>query len=179
MQCPACSTDNPAGGAFCQKCGAALGAPAPAAGYAPAGGYTQVPQSGSTMPGQAMPAGGGTYTPAAAGLSDNAAGAIAYITFIPAIIFLVMEPYNRNPFVRFHAFQCIGLNVAWFVLGILFGIVGAVAAVIHLGILMVLLWPILWLGMFILWILCIVNASRGNLFKLPVIGNFAEQQSRR
>jgi len=30
---------------------------------------------------------------------------VAYITIIPAIIFLVMEPYNKNKFVRFHAFQ--------------------------------------------------------------------------
>jgi len=132
------------------------------------------------MPGQAMPAGGGAaYVPAAAGLSDNAAAAIAYITIIPAIVFLVMEPYNRNPFVRFHAFQCIGLHVAWFVLGVLIGVVGAVASVIHLGLLMVLLWPILWLGVVILWIICVVNASQGKWFKLPVIGKFAEQQARR
>ena len=41
------------------------------------------------------------YTPvppqaAQTGLSDNTAGALAYITIIPAIIFLVMEPYNKN-----------------------------------------------------------------------------------
>lgn len=179
MQCPACSTENPVGAAFCQKCGAALGAAAPAEGYSPVGGYTQVPQSGSTMPGQAIPAGGPAYAPARAGLSDNAAGAIAYITIIPAIVFLVMEPYNRNPFVRFHAFQCIGLHVAWFALGILFGVVGAVAAVVHLGLIMLLLWPLLWLGMVILWLLCVFNASKGHWFKLPVIGNFAEQQARR
>jgi len=28
------------------------------------------------------------------GLSDNAAGGLAYITVIPAIIFLILEPYN-------------------------------------------------------------------------------------
>ena len=44
-------------------------------------------------------------TPSSAqpGLSDSAAGALAYFTFIPAIIFLIVEPYSRNPFVRFHA----------------------------------------------------------------------------
>ena len=46
------------------------------------------------------------------GLSDNAAGAIAYITIIPAIVFLLVEPYNKKPFVRFHAWQCIFLYVA-------------------------------------------------------------------
>ena len=50
----------------------------------------------------------------AEGLSDTAAGALAYITFIPAIIFLVMPPYNTKPFIRFHAFQSIGLAICWF-----------------------------------------------------------------
>lgn len=33
--------------------------------------------------------------PAQSGLSDNAAGALAYVTIIPAIIFLIVEPYNK------------------------------------------------------------------------------------
>ena len=44
---------------------------------------------------------------AQSGLSDNAAGALAYVTIIPAIIFLVMEPYNKNRFIRFHSWQCL------------------------------------------------------------------------
>jgi len=52
------------------------------------------------------------------GLSDNAAGAIAYITFVPAIVFLVLPPYNTSPFVRFHAWQSIFLNLASIVLAI-------------------------------------------------------------
>ena len=39
------------------------------------------------------------------GMADNVAGMMAYITIIPAIIFLVTEPYNKNRFVRFHSFQ--------------------------------------------------------------------------
>src|SRR5437899_8466278 len=60
-----------------------------------------------------------------AGMADNVAGMLAYVTFIPAVIFLVLEPYNKSRFVRFHAFQCIFLTVA------------AVAAHIVLGILTV------------------------------------------
>ena len=37
------------------------------------------------------------------GLSDNAAGAIAYLTFVPATLLLLIPPYNTNPYVRFHA----------------------------------------------------------------------------
>ena len=89
MQCPACSTENPAGATFCQHCGASLSAAPPP----PSGGFTQVPQPA------AAPAGAG-YVSTQSGLSDNSAAAIAYITIIPAIIFLVLEPYNRKPFVR-------------------------------------------------------------------------------
>ncbi len=53
-----------------------------------------------------------THQEPASGLSDNAAGAIAYITIIPAIIFLIVEPYNKNSFVRFHAWQSIFLGIA-------------------------------------------------------------------
>ena len=54
------------------------------------------------------------------GLSDNAAGALAYITIVPAIVFLVMPPYNSSSYVRFHAWQSILLNVSAIVLGIAF-----------------------------------------------------------
>jgi uncharacterized membrane protein len=101
------------------------------------------------------------------GLSDNAAGALAYVTIIPAIIFLVMAPYNQKPFVKFHAFQCLGLAVTSFVLGFIniIPILGQIIFLIGL------------LALFVLWVLCILKASQGNAFKLPVIGNFAAQQS--
>ena len=175
MQCPACSTENPAGAGFCQKCGTALGAePAAAGGYAPVGGYTQVPQAGSTIPGQAMPAGGAGYAPAASGLSDNAAGAIAYLTFIPAIIFLVMEPYSRRPFVRFHAMQCIALTVASVLLHFAIGLM-----VFMLHGFTFLLSSLVSLLFFVLWLICIVSAAQGKSFKVPLLGDFAAQQAGR
>jgi len=45
------------------------------------------------MPDQAVPD----------GLTDNNAAGLAYVTIIPAIIFLVVAPYNQKPFIRFHA----------------------------------------------------------------------------
>ena len=53
------------------------------------------------------------------GLSDNAAGALAYVTIIPAIIFLVAEPYNKNSYIKFHAWQSIFLGIAWFAISII------------------------------------------------------------
>ena len=104
---------------------------------------------------------------AAEGLSDTAAGALAYVTIIPAIIFLVMPPYNTRPFVKFHAFQCLGLAVVWFCLGII-------------GIIPILGWAVLGLGslaLLVVWILCIVKASQGGALKLPFLSDFAAKQS--
>lgn len=101
------------------------------------------------------------------GLSDNAAGALAYITVIPSIIFLIVEPYNRNSFVKFHAWQNIFLCIAWF-------------AVSVIGIIPILGWLIFALGsiaLMIAWIICLVNALQGKRFKLPYIGKLAEKQA--
>lgn len=65
-------------------------------------------QDGSTVCPACSGSGAAAVRPAQAatgGLTDNVAGMLAYVTIIPAIIFLIMEPYNRSRFVRFHAFQ--------------------------------------------------------------------------
>ena len=33
------------------------------------------------------------------------------------------------------------------------------------------------LSLMVLWVICIINASQGKIFKVPVIGNFAAQQA--
>jgi uncharacterized membrane protein len=116
-------------------------------------------------------AGGGTVAaPSAgtAGLTDNIAGMLAYVTIIPAIVFLLLEPYNRNRFIRFHSFQCIFLCI--------------VLVVIHVVLLAV---PIIgWaisifvdLGSLVLWIVLLMKAYQGQMFKVPVIGDLAEKQA--
>jgi len=37
--------------------------------------------------------------------------------------------------------------------------------------------PVFGLVLLIAWVLCIIKASQGNAFKLPLIGNFAAEQS--
>ena len=112
------------------------------------------------------------------GLSDNGAGALAYITFIPAIIFLVMPPYNQSPYVRFHAWQSILFNVASVGLIIVLSIVGAVLShILFLGLLMLPVWGVVYLGLFILWIVVVMKAVNGQKFKIPIIGGLAESQA--
>ena len=117
-------------------------------------------------------------TAANSGLSDNAAGAIAYITIIPAIIFLIVEPYNKNSFVKFNSWQCIFLCIAAIVLDIAFGILlGIVTMMFPLAFFGVFLWPIVNLFWLAVVIICIVNAYQGKRFKLPFIGALAEKQA--
>jgi len=107
-------------------------------------------------------------------LADNVAGMLAYVTFIPAIIFLVMEPYNKNRFVRFHSFQCIFFNVAWFVLWMALSVISMTGV---LAILTLLLTPIIMLAGLIVWVMLLLKANQGQMWKLPVIGDLAEKQA--
>jgi uncharacterized membrane protein len=110
---------------------------------------------------------------AAAGLSENSAAAISYLTFIPAIIFLVTEPYNKSAFTRFHAVQSIGLSIALFA----WIIIGMVMIFIPiLGFLIALLGDLAFL---VVWIITIMKASKGEWFKLPIIGGFALAQAQK
>ena len=119
-----------------------------------------------------------TESPTQSGLSDNGAGALAYITFIPAIIFLVMPPYNQSPYVRFHAWQSILLNVAAFGLIIVLMIVGAILGhILFLGLLMLPVWGVVYLGLFILWIVVVMKAVNGQKFRIPLIAGIAESQA--
>jgi len=143
--------------AFCATCGTQL-----------ADGASCPKCAGGTVPG-ASPAG-----PAAAGLTDNVAGLLAYL-FIPAIAFLVLEPYNKKRFIRFHSFQCIFLAIAMTVLGIALGVLWHIP---FLGwLVFFLLWPLVTLAELILWLFLMYKAYQGEMFKLPVIGDMAEQQA--
>ena len=99
---------------------------------------------------------------------------LAYVTPIPAIIFLVTAPYNRSRFIRFHSFQSIFFCVAMIALGIALSILTIIpfmvliTAPLHL---------ILGVGSFILWIILVLKANQNQMFKLPVIGDMAEKQA--
>ncbi len=112
--------------------------------------------------------------PAAAGLTDNVAGALAYVTIIPAIIFLVLEPFNKKRFIRFHSFQCIFYSVAWMVIDIVLAIIGRIP---FLGWATLFLWPLVTLALLVILLILALKAYQGQMFKLPVIGDIAEQQA--
>lgn len=110
------------------------------------------------------------------GISDNGAGALAYITIIPAIVFLVMPPYNASAYVRFHCWQSIFLNIVGIVLWVGLAIV-TIVGLFFAPFLVMIIRLIIFLGLFALWLVCVLQALNGKRFKIPVIGALAEKQA--
>jgi uncharacterized membrane protein len=115
--------------------------------------------------------------PNTSGFSDNTVGALAYITVVPAIAFLILVPYRKSFYVRFHAWQSVFLSFVWLLVSAalnyllpFLGMSGVFLAV-----------PITWviaIIMVLLWALCAILALNGKLFKLPVLGKLAETQAK-
>lgn len=141
--CAACGAQMPEGSSACPKCGKAV----------------------------AQSVGGGAAAapaPAASGaLADNVASGLAYITIIPAIVFLLVEPYKSNKTVKFHAFQCLGLAVAMFAFGfvMIIPILGWIVGILG------------YLACGVCWLIALIKAFTGGKFKVPFIGDFAEKQA--
>jgi len=110
------------------------------------------------------------------GLSENGIAALSYITFIPAILFLILPRYNTSDYVRFHAWQSLLLNVMTFLLS--FALTYLVmpymmsAAIIFLIITRVI-WG-MWLGIWVVWAIAALNGKR---LKLPLLGALAEREA--
>jgi uncharacterized membrane protein len=105
-------------------------------------------------------------------LQDKLAAALCYVTFIPAILALVIEPYRRRRFVRFHSFQSIFFFGATVVVLLALGLLSPII----LGHLVTLLLLMLFaLGWSILWLVLVAKALQGEYFMLPQMGSRALQ----
>jgi uncharacterized membrane protein len=157
--------------ANCVKCGTALLPDAVFCG-----------SCGTPVAAAAAPPAAPTSAPSAAasgGLPPNVAGALAYFTIIPPIIFLVVEPFNKDRFIRFHSFQSLFLAAAMFVamigmmiLSFIIGMIPVIGTIVA-----ILMWPLVSLAMFALIIFLMYQAYNEKKFMLPFIGNLAEQQA--
>jgi uncharacterized membrane protein len=113
---------------------------------------------------------------AVGGLPESLAGALAYFLF-PAIVFLLVQPYKKNRFVRFHSFQCLGLCLVALVVGAMLRIAGFLLFFIpSIGPLLLLLVSMLVaLAFFVTWVVLIVKALQGEMLRLPLVGEFADR----
>ena len=100
------------------------------------------------------------------GLSANVAGLLCYVLgWITGIIFVVLE--KKSTFVKFHAWQSIMtfgvLTVAQLVLG----------WIPFVGWILV---PLIGILMFVLWLILLIQAGTGKMWKVPWAGDWAEKQ---
>ena len=100
------------------------------------------------------------------GLEANLAGLLCYVLgWVTGIIFFVLE--KENKFVRFHAMQSILVFGAFTVVSIILNFIPFVGWILG---------TILGILAFVLWIILMVKAYRGEMYKLPVAGDIAERQ---
>ena len=155
---------------FCSKCGADVTgvASCPQCGTAAAGEPAGDPSEAPTTP-QATP----QAAAAAQSLPNNVAGALAYVTPIPAIIFLLIDPFRTIRFVRFHSLQCILFCLAAFALQFAMTIVTVALSFVGIGMVVGMVSWLISVGIFVLWIVLVIKAYQGQEFQLPVISGLA------
>jgi len=113
-------------------------------------------------------------------MNDNMASALCYLFgFITGILFLVLAPYNQNRTIRFHAFQSIFLNIAWFAVWIVVTIIAlALNAIPFLGVFVsIVLHLALFLAGIIIWFYMMYKAYNGEKVVLPFVGPLADKQA--
>jgi uncharacterized membrane protein len=118
------------------------------------------------------------------GLSANVAALIAYL-FVPVTSIALLVTEKENRLVRFHALQSLffglGITALTIALSVVFGVVSFVvsAASPVAGFLVTMVMLVVWLALAAVIlgaaIFCMFKAYRGEMFKLPVFGGFAEK----
>ncbi|MFZ0957318.1 MAG: zinc-ribbon domain-containing protein [Candidatus Sulfotelmatobacter sp.] len=148
ISCPHCSAQMPDSAAFCPGCGRPM----------------QTSERAQAKIGM---------------LTENLAGALAYFTFIPATALLLLVPYSKNRFVRFQCLQCLFLTLICLLLGVVLKLASPILFLVPLvGPLFVSLVSIVGaLGAFVVWLVLVVKAFQGEIFKLPLLGELAERQA--
>jgi uncharacterized membrane protein len=118
------------------------------------------------------------FSPSSTGLTPPVAGALAYLAG-PFSGALLIGVERSSRFVKFHAWQAlVGLGLLGF----------AAALFLLLAFLMLLIspagfWTMLWFAAVtaavwvVVWAICLVQAYRGRLWKLPLAGHYAERRA--
>jgi uncharacterized membrane protein len=112
------------------------------------------------------------------GLSDDAIAAIAYFTPVVPFFFLAIRRYNKRPYVRFHAWQSLLLNIFAISFGCALNYILPLFRFLGVRVLMVVA-GVTALAVFLVWLWCVMSALNGKRFRLPVIGNWADEQAYR
>jgi len=126
--------------------------------------------------------------------TPNAVAALSYFCGLVAIAGLVLQQYQKDSYVRFHAVQALLFQASWFIAYIAFAIVMAIVTTMVslvlgslkmyalMGLLLSIpttLSALFSLAMFVAWIAMIIMASQGKQFRLPYLAKMADRMMRR
>ena len=100
------------------------------------------------------------------GVQENVAGLLCYLAgWITGLVFILLE--QENKFIRFQAMQSI----------IVFGGLSVLSSIFWIPIIGWTIAAIAGVAGFILWIVLMVKAYQGEMFKVPWAGDLAEKWS--
>jgi len=101
------------------------------------------------------------------GMSANVAGLLCYVLgWITGIVFVVLE--KKSTFVKFHAWQSIMTFGVLFVVSLILSWIPPIGWIFG---------TIIGVLSFILWIILIIQAGSGKMWKVPWAGDWAEKQA--
>jgi Predicted membrane protein len=154
MNCPNCGAEVKEGDTFCGECGTGIRADS-----------------------------AGVVAKTALGLNENIGGLLCYsLGWLSGLIFLLLE--KENKFIRFHAIQSL---ITFLSISLLYLFVTSLVPAVTYSYNLYYGWTstpnpvyvliVLLVGFIslILWLLLMYKAYKGEKFKLPLIGDFAEQ----
>ena len=125
----------------------------------------------------------------ALGLDANVVAGLCYVGNLVCALGLILSIVTivtdkTNKLARFHAFQSIFLSVLGFVLAFVYWIVAVVGIILDrslgfpiFSLLLTLVVLLIALVLFIGIVFAAIKAFQGQIYKLPVIGKFADQYS--
>jgi len=98
---------------------------------------------------------------------DRTVAILTYVTIIGFIIAIVMHSSKKTALGSFHLRQGLGLFVTGLVIWLPCLIISMIPVV---NLLMILVWPLVGIGLFVLWIMGLISAVNGQLKPMPVVG---------
>ena len=111
----------------------------------------------------------------APGTRDALLGGLAYVTVVPAILFLAVPPLKSSRFVRFHSWQSLFFAAAVVVAAVLVKVLFAVLSILPMiGFLAAWLSiGVAFIAVAVLWVVLPLKALQGQSYELPVLGSIA------
>ena len=105
---------------------------------------------------------------------NNVIAALTYLLgFVTGIIFLYVEPYNQDEFVRFHARQSIGFSVAWFAVVIIFSVF--ISVLPHaLGAVLSFLLTLIEIAFACYWVFLMWKAYSSERYRIPELSDIID-----